>query len=87
MSLGYADRLSSRDVGGQLGSKEHYDNPDILSSKIDELASMVRFSGEFKITIENGSETSIYHSNMIMAVLQIREARHVVVFTGAGSSY
>eukprot|EP00887_Chlorella_sp_A99_P002716 scaffold6.g2716.t1 len=43
MSLGYAEKLSFReDLGGQLGAAEHYDSPEEVERKVEQLAELVR---------------------------------------------
>ena len=42
MSLGYADKLTFRDdLGGQLGSEELTESPDVLKQKVDQLVELV----------------------------------------------
>ncbi len=43
MSLGYAQLLTPReDLGGQIGAKEYFDNPDVIQTNVKTLADWVR---------------------------------------------
>lgn len=81
MSLGYAEKLSYRDdLGGQLGAKELFDDPDTFHRNVDELAELV--SAEFTVTSsEKRLSVQVPESS---ACTQVRQAKRIVVFTGAG---
>jgi len=83
MSLGYADRLSNKDVGGQLGSNELFDSKEELASKVEQLTDMVRSLTSHCSALNGKLQT--HHESFTLNCVQIRDARSVVVFTGAGN--
>ncbi|XP_071103307.1 uncharacterized protein [Haliotis cracherodii] len=58
MSVNYAAGLSPYDNKGKCGMPEKYDPPDILESKIRELADMIRISRHFVVHTGAGISTS-----------------------------
>ncbi|ERN05726.1 NAD-dependent protein deacetylase SRT1 isoform X2 [Amborella trichopoda] len=58
MSLGYAEKLSYREDVGSVGMSEIFDPPNLLESKIEELAMMIRKSKHLVVFTGAGISTS-----------------------------
>ncbi|KAL6199734.1 hypothetical protein ACLB2K_029517 [Fragaria x ananassa] len=58
MSLGYAEKLSYIEDVGSVGMSEHFDAPDVLQQKIEQLASLVQKSKHLVVFTGAGISTS-----------------------------
>ena len=58
MSVNYAEGLSAYEHKGKVNLTERFDSPDILESKLDELASLVRASKHLVVHTGAGISTS-----------------------------
>lgn len=82
MSLGYAEKLSYReDLGGQLGAPELFDSPKEVEAKAEQLAELVG-GRQQRTRLQPGLPISCIRCTW----MQVRKARRIVVFTGAGIS-
>ncbi|XP_042478415.1 NAD-dependent protein deacetylase SRT1 isoform X1 [Macadamia integrifolia] len=58
MSLGYAEKLSYKEDVGTVGMSEHFDPPNVLQEKIEELAMMIKKSKHLVVFTGAGISTS-----------------------------
>ena len=58
MSVNYAEGLSPYDYKGKCGMKEKYDAPEVVETKVRELASWVAKSQHFVVHTGAGISTS-----------------------------
>jgi mono-ADP-ribosyltransferase sirtuin 6 len=87
MSLGYAEKLSYReDLGGQLGAPELHDSPEEVEANAELLAELVSWGPLVPCKCCLCWLAAAEQALPAAVCVQVRNARRIIAFTGAGIS-